>query len=129
MAARQDLPFLGPIVETRKPARVSVPAGSCDSHSHIIGPHSVYPLTGGRPGVRPPEALLDDYKRMLSAIGVERAVLVQPGVYGTDNRALLGAIATAPERMRGSISLSITSATWIPPAASTRRDSRHCCVS
>jgi predicted TIM-barrel fold metal-dependent hydrolase len=38
---------------------------------------------------------------MLATLGVERAVLVQPSVYGTDNAALLDALAAAGPRMRG----------------------------
>jgi predicted TIM-barrel fold metal-dependent hydrolase len=49
----------------------------------------------------PPDALLPDYQRMLATLGVERAVLVQPSVYGTDNAALLDALAAAGPRARG----------------------------
>lgn len=101
MTAKPDVPFLGPDSHPRKARRVAVTPGSCDSHAHVVGPHSRYPRAGGRQGVVPPEALLEDYKHMLSALGIERAVLVQPSVYGTDNTALLDAIATAPDRMRG----------------------------
>ena len=38
---------------------------------------------------------------MLATLGVERAVLVQPSVYGTDNAALLDALAAAGPRVRG----------------------------
>jgi predicted TIM-barrel fold metal-dependent hydrolase len=38
---------------------------------------------------------------MLGALGVTRAVLVQPSVYGTDNRAMLDAMAGEQHRMRG----------------------------
>jgi len=42
---------------------------------------------------------------MLRALGVERAVLVQPSVYGTDNRRLLDAIKSAKLEMRGVVVL------------------------
>jgi 2-pyrone-4,6-dicarboxylate lactonase len=38
---------------------------------------------------------------MLDMLGVERAVLVQPSVYGTDNTVMLEAMKTAGNRMRG----------------------------
>ena len=38
---------------------------------------------------------------MLDAIGVERGVLVQPSIYGADNRAMLAALARDPARLRG----------------------------
>jgi predicted TIM-barrel fold metal-dependent hydrolase len=34
-------------------------------------------------------------------LGVDRAVLVQPSVYGTDNRAMLAALKAHPEQLRG----------------------------
>ena len=37
---------------------------------------------------------------MLDVLGIERAVLVQPSVYGTDNRAMLDALGMDPIRMR-----------------------------
>jgi predicted TIM-barrel fold metal-dependent hydrolase len=38
---------------------------------------------------------------MLDTLGFERAVLVQPSVYGTDNRAMLDALKQDPKRLRG----------------------------
>jgi 2-pyrone-4,6-dicarboxylate lactonase len=38
---------------------------------------------------------------MLDALGVERGVLIQPSIYGTDNRAMLDALAQDPKRLRG----------------------------
>ena len=96
-----SLPFQEPDPHPRASQRVVVPKGACDSHAHVIGPHARYPLVNGREGVTAPEALLVDYLAMLDALGLERGVLVQPGVYGTDNTSLTDAIATAPRRLRG----------------------------
>jgi predicted TIM-barrel fold metal-dependent hydrolase len=49
----------------------------------------------------PPDALLADYGAMLATLGIDRAVLVQPSVYGTDNRVLLKALAEMGDRARG----------------------------
>jgi predicted TIM-barrel fold metal-dependent hydrolase len=49
----------------------------------------------------PPEASPQDFRHMLDALGVARGVLVQPSVYGTDNRAMLDALARDPKRFRG----------------------------
>lgn len=92
--------FHGPDPEPRRARRIAVPAGSCDSHAHVIGPHAAYALSG-RPGARPPEAQLTDYLRMLDTLGLERGVLVQPSAYSTDNTLLLDAVAQAPGRLRG----------------------------
>jgi predicted TIM-barrel fold metal-dependent hydrolase len=40
----------------------------------------------------PPDALLPAYGRVLETLGVERAVLVQPSVYGSDNAVMLSAM-------------------------------------
>lgn len=49
----------------------------------------------------PPDCLLPDYLHMLDTLGVERAVLVQPSVYGTNNSAMLDAMKAAGGRLRG----------------------------
>ena len=48
----------------------------------------------------PPDCLLPDYIRMLRTIGCERAVLVQPSVYGTDNTAIVEALKSGAFPMR-----------------------------
>lgn len=49
----------------------------------------------------PPEASGEEYIGMLEALGLTRGVLVQPSVYGTDNRAMLDVLAIYPDRLRG----------------------------
>ncbi|NBR30177.1 MAG: GntR family transcriptional regulator, partial [Betaproteobacteria bacterium] len=49
----------------------------------------------------PPDCLLPAYSHMLKTLGVERAVLVQPSVYGTDNTAMLDAMKVAGKSFRG----------------------------
>ena len=93
--------FQRPDPHPRPPSGYRMPAGSCDTHAHVVGPNSKYPLSGGRQGVVPPEALLHEYKHMLSSLGIARCVLVTPTVYGTDNSSTLDAIASAPDHMRG----------------------------
>jgi len=77
-----------------RPPRVALPRGACDCHAHICGPAAVYPYVAERI-YTPPDATLDAYRRLLGTLGVERAVLVQPSVYGEDNRAMLAALAAA----------------------------------
>jgi len=89
----------GPDPDTRSP-RFLLPAGSTDCHAHVFGPVARYPYSAGRV-YTPPDASPADYWRMLRTLGVTRAVLVQPSVYGTDNRAMLDALAAYPGCMRG----------------------------
>lgn len=49
----------------------------------------------------PPDATLSHYQSLLKTLGVDRAVLVQPSVYGTDNRAMLAALSSNRKQFRG----------------------------
>ncbi len=83
----------------RRP-KVAVPPNSCDCHAHVFGPGDHYPFIPH--GLyTPADALPTDYRHMLDALGVERGVLVQPSIYGTNNEAMLDAMAKDPERLRG----------------------------
>jgi predicted TIM-barrel fold metal-dependent hydrolase len=71
-----------------------------DCHAHICGPAEQYPYANERI-YTPPDATLDSYLALLQMLGVDRAVLVQPSVYGTDNCAMLVALKAHPNRFRG----------------------------
>jgi 2-pyrone-4,6-dicarboxylate lactonase len=83
----------------RKPS-IMLPPLACDTHAHICGPIARYAYYSERI-YTPADALLPDYQHMLATLGVERAVLVQPSVYGTDNTVILEAIKTAGPQFRG----------------------------
>ena len=89
----------GPDPDTRRP-RVKIPAGACDCHAHVFGPQRRYPFAPNH-GYVPPEASIDDYVRTLRAIGCERAVIVHPSVYGTDNRCIVDALLSGKFAFRG----------------------------
>lgn len=84
-----------------------VPEGSCDSHAHVFGPVSRYPYTADRhyrPAERayvPPAVDIEDYAAHLAALRLQHGVLVQPNVYGTDQRCLVDALAHLKGRARG----------------------------
>jgi len=78
---------------------VAFPPGACDCHAHVFGPAGRFPY-GAERIYTPPDCLLDEYCPLLATLGVERAVLVQPSVYGTDNAAMLAALA-AGKGLRG----------------------------
>jgi predicted TIM-barrel fold metal-dependent hydrolase len=80
--------------------RFALPPLSCDTHAHICGPGERYPYFAERV-YTPPDALMPAYRHMLDTLGVTRAVLVQPSVYGTDNTAMLDQLAADPARLRG----------------------------
>ena len=72
----------------------------CDCHSHAYGPYARFPLAESRTFV-PPESPIEALEKIWRENGVECAVLIQGAAYGTDNAALLDAIARDPERRRG----------------------------
>lgn len=85
--------------QTRKP-EIKLPPGACDCHAHVFGPQHRYPYLPNAAYI-PPDALPSDYARMLKTIGCERAVLVQPSIYGTDNTAMLDAMRSGVFAFRG----------------------------
>ncbi|HXF66067.1 MAG TPA: amidohydrolase family protein [Burkholderiales bacterium] len=88
-----------PDFEPRAP-RLKLPPNACDCHAHIMGPAARFAYAPERL-YTPPDCLLPDYERMLATLGLARAVLVQPSVYGTDNTVLLEALRQRRDRMRG----------------------------
>jgi D-galactarolactone isomerase len=75
-----------------------LPPGSTDTHMHIYEPgHRPNPLASPPE----PEATLADYSREMARIGIERAVIVQPSAFGTDNACTLAAIAALGPNGRG----------------------------
>lgn len=78
----------------------ALPDGATDTHVHVFD-GARFPFAGGRaytPGPAPLAALAT----FLSAHRLNRAVLVQPSVYGTDNACLLDALRHfGPARARG----------------------------
>ena len=85
--------------DTRTPL-YRAPAGSCDAHCHVFGPHAVFPYAASA-SYWPPDADKQALKRMHDKLGIERAVLVQASCHGTDNRAMLDAIASSGGSYRG----------------------------
>jgi 2-pyrone-4,6-dicarboxylate lactonase len=88
-----------PDPNTRKP-RFTPPPNSCDTHFHVFGPPEQFPFVSTHE-YTPPAAPLEHYLKMIAAIGIERAVVVQPSVHGLDNSATLDAIKNSAGRFRG----------------------------
>lgn len=76
-----------PVTNPRRPT-MPLPAGACDSHAHVFDPQDRTQLAPGSE-YAPPHAPLERYEALLRHLGFERAVLVQPSVYGTDNSFML----------------------------------------
>lgn len=78
---------------------MKLPAGACDAHVHIFDPQR-HPYQGER-SYTPGEASVASLQAMLAGLGLERVVLVQPSVYGSDNACLVAALAQLGECARG----------------------------
>jgi predicted TIM-barrel fold metal-dependent hydrolase len=103
MAERESLaeaPRCAPPDPAPHPPRTAFPPLACDCHAHICGPQAAYGYIPERI-YTPPDALLPAYRHLLATLGCGRAVLVQPSFHGTDNRAMLAAMAQAGGNFRG----------------------------
>ena len=92
-------PCAPPDFNPRKP-KLTLPKFACDTHTHILGPIAKYAYSPARV-YTPPDCLLSEYQKMLATLGVERAVLVQPSVYGSDNTVMLEAMCVGGSAFRG----------------------------
>lgn len=83
----------------RPTPEVAVP-DAIDAHFHVIGDPTVFPPDPER-SYTPSPAPLVRWRATLAPLGVTRGVVVQPSFYGTDNRALLAALAEGGSALRG----------------------------
>ena len=75
----------------------TTPAGACDCHIHVYDP--AYPLAPSAT-FKPPHAPVDAYRAVQRALGLQRAIVVQPTGYGFDNRCTLDALAQLGDSAR-----------------------------
>ncbi len=99
MTASEAPPCEGPDPHQRPPS-FAIPSNACDCHAHIFGPSDQFAYATPR-SYTPPDASVSQYRRLLGTLGVRRGVVVQPSVYGTDNRATENAIAMLGQDFRG----------------------------
>jgi len=76
-----------------------LPPNATDCHVHIFGPADRYPLDPQRV-YTPGDASVAALDALHARLGIGRVVLVQPSVYGTDNRRLVDALAELGPRAR-----------------------------
>ena len=83
-----------------KVPRFRMPALACDAHCHVFGPAARFPYAADR-AYTPPDVPKERLAALHRILGIERCVIVQASCHGTDNRAMLDAIATSGGRYRG----------------------------
>lgn len=92
-------PCMPPDPNTRKPD-FKMPPKSCDAHCHVFGPALKFPYSADTT-YTPPDAPREKLKQLHDMLGVQRVVIVQASCHGTDNSAMLDAIAHNPVNYRG----------------------------
>ena len=78
----------------------AVPIGACDCHTHVFGDPQRYAFSPRRT-YTPEAASVEEMRRLHRALHMDRVVIVQPSVYGTDNSCTLDAINQLGPRARG----------------------------
>jgi 2-pyrone-4,6-dicarboxylate lactonase len=73
--------------------------GTCDSHVHVFDPARFGYVAPRR--FTPGEASARELERFHENLGVDRAVLVQPSVYGSDHRCLIDGLRYLGAKARG----------------------------
>ncbi|QHE84323.1 amidohydrolase family protein [Hydrogenophaga sp. BPS33] len=82
------------------PPRLVLPPGACDTHVHVFGPASRFPLAvsgQAAPADAPKETLYALHRHL----GIQRCVIVQSAVHGLDNAVTEDAIAHGEGRYLG----------------------------
>lgn len=86
--------------DTRTPSPPPPPK-SCDCQVHVFGDPNKYPLRRESAYPPPADATVNEALRMHRALGLERGVIVQATVHGTNHRILYDALAAAGPTYRG----------------------------
>ena len=98
--------------------KLVAPANTTDCHHHIYDYRYPFAPTVK---VRPPEALLSEYRLLQQRLGMARSVVVQPSHYGTDNKLVLDSMkALGYKRTRGIVKELLTSSPTHPHGIKVR---------
>jgi 2-pyrone-4,6-dicarboxylate lactonase len=76
------------------------PSGACDGHCHVFGPAAQFPYAPNR-SYTPEDAGRERLAALHKHLGLSRAIIVQASCHGTDNSAMLDALAHANGTQRG----------------------------
>lgn len=80
--------------------RFRPPAGAVDAHCHVFGPAALFPFAPERK-YTPVDAPADRLFALRDHLGLSRNVIVQATCHGSDNSAMLAAIARSRGQARG----------------------------
>ena len=82
-----------------------VPHGACDCHSHIFGDPQKFPFATPR-SYTPEIASVDEMRALHRALHMQRVVVVETSVYGTDGRCTIDAVKQQAPNARGVIAIA-----------------------
>jgi predicted TIM-barrel fold metal-dependent hydrolase len=77
-----------------------MPNEVCDTHVHIVAPLTNFPMVDGRE-YTPPPATMAGLMALRRRLGVHRNIVVQPSIYGNDNRCLIETLKELGDSARG----------------------------
>lgn len=86
-----------PFKKVNESVDFDIPENACDCHAHVFD--DISELTENRI-YTPSSAPLSSYQHLLSTLKLKRGVIVQPSVYGTDNRSTLEAVSKSSGNFR-----------------------------
>jgi 2-pyrone-4,6-dicarboxylate lactonase len=75
--------------------KLRLPAGSWDTHCHIFGPKAQFPFAPTST-IDPADATKEQLFALHAMLGIERCVIVQSALHGTDNRVIEDALLAKP---------------------------------
>jgi predicted TIM-barrel fold metal-dependent hydrolase len=87
-------------IQSRRKPVFTPPPLTCDAHCHVFGPADRFPYAPNR-RYTPEDAPKEMLRALHDHLSIQRAVIVQATCHGTDNAAMLDAIASDPARYRG----------------------------
>jgi predicted TIM-barrel fold metal-dependent hydrolase len=93
-------PVLAKASQPATAVKFDVPPGACDCHTHVFGDPQRFPFFSGRT-YTPETATVDEMRLLHRALHMDRVVIVQPSVYGTDNSPTLDGMKQLGARARG----------------------------
>src|SRR5580765_3135574 len=97
--ARRGTPLLAKASQPTTLVNFTVPTGACDCHTHVFGDPRRFPFAAGRT-YTPESASVAELRALHRALHMDRVVIVQPSIYGTDNACTLEAVRQFGSRAR-----------------------------
>ena len=100
LCGRGAIPAFAAAAQPATPVSFKVPRGACDCHTHVFCDPHRFGFWSGRT-YTPETATVSETRALHRALHLERIVLVNSLVYGTDNSCMVDALRQLGQRARG----------------------------